>query len=86
MTKHIRLSEAVWAKLHHRLSHDYPHSVIIIREKMKSVLGFTVRRHKEWVPKMDGGYYDMYICLDFYNEPKRTMFLLRYGEYLESSK
>jgi hypothetical protein len=25
------------------------------------------------------------ICLDFYNEPKRTMFLLKYSEYLYNS-
>jgi len=26
------------------------------------------------------------ICLDFYDEPKRTMFLLKYSEYLQSDR
>jgi hypothetical protein len=46
------------------------------------VLGFTVREHKEFVPKMDGGYYDFEIHLDFYSENKRTMFLLKFSEVI----
>ena len=52
---------------------------------MRDVLGFTSRTHREWVPKIDGGYYETTIRLDFYNEPKRTMFLLKYSEYLEEN-
>lgn len=83
MTKSIVLSEAVWAKLHKRLAQDNHSSVMLIREKMKVVLGFTVRRHREWrKDKVSMCPVDT-ICLDFYNEPKRTMFLLKYGEYLK---
>lgn len=91
MSKPIILTEAQWAKLHTRLSADNHSSVMLIREKMKVVLGFTVRRHEEWVTKQvdrrDVSYGTKNcirsICLDFYNEPKRTMFLLKYSEYLE---
>jgi hypothetical protein len=56
---------------------------MLIREKMKTVLGFTVRRHREWADDPNFGKFPVEtICLDFYNEPKRTMFLLRYSEYL----
>lgn len=63
---------------------QHPQSVFLIRAKMKDTLGFTIREH--WIPQVaDTGKY-MYhpptICLDFYNEPKRTMFLLKYSEYL----
>ena len=30
----------------------------------------------------DKGWYETYIHLDFYSEPKRTFFLIKYGEYL----
>jgi hypothetical protein len=60
---------------------------------MKSVLGFTSRTHQEWIDQevdvKDIRYNTKYpittICLDFYNEPKRTMFLLKYSEYLDKS-
>jgi hypothetical protein len=83
MSKPIVLSQSQWETLRCRLARDYCHtpSIMLIRSKMKDVLGFTDRQHREWVPKMDGGYYDDTIRLDFYNEPKRTMFLLKYSEY-----
>jgi hypothetical protein len=85
MSKPIVLSLDKWTKLHTRLANDNHPSVMLIREKMKVVLGFTVREHNEWVIKPDGGYGEHSIRLDFYNEPKRTMFLLKYGEYLDQS-
>jgi hypothetical protein len=49
---------------------------------MKDKLGFTVREHREWTEQR-GSMVD--IRLDFYNEPKRTMFLLKYSEYLDKT-
>ena len=85
MSKPIILSEPAWAKLHRRLAQDNHSSVMLIREKMKTVLGFTVRTHQEWILPPGGKrrYLENSIRLDFYNEPKRTMFLLKYSEYLE---
>jgi len=80
MSKPVVMSERAWGKLHKKLAQDYPASVIIIREKMKSVLGFVVRRHRTYTAQHGS---ESWICLDFYNEPKRTMFLLKYGEYLD---
>ena len=73
--------------LHMKLAKDYPASVILIREKMKSVLGCTVRKHREWMKDPNfGNRYPVYtICLDFYNEPKRIMFLLKYSEFLSKT-
>ena len=82
--KPIILSEDKWLKLLRQLQNDNHSSVILIREKMKVVLGFTVRRHKEWIiNKLNNRREPVeYICLDFYNESKRTMFLLKYGDFL----
>jgi hypothetical protein len=82
MSKPVILSQDQWQVIRNIIADSYPLSVSLTRSRMKEVLGFTVRSHREWVPKMDGGYYDDTIRLDFYNEPKRTMFLLKYSEHL----
>ena len=95
--KPIVLSLSSWEDLRNRLIDDYPASVILIKEKMKATLGFTVRRHGEQVIGPDPyhryssysyepppiiTYYTDDIRLDFYDERKRTWFLLKYGDYL----
>lgn len=77
MSKSITLSEKQWSNLKRRLLEDHPPSVILIRDKMRRVLGFTCRMHA--VCNYSESYY---IHLDFFSEPKRTFFLLKYGEYL----
>ena len=89
MSKSIKLTEHQWLTIYHDIARNYPHSVLLIREKMKSVLGFTSRTHREWISEgfingRDAGRYEENIYLDFYSEPKRTMFLLKYSEYLDS--
>jgi hypothetical protein len=82
----------------------------MIRDKMKQVLGFTVREHSGYRPRTpkELADYDMSdrelyetekdrkfhrdninehsICLDFYNERKYTMFLLKYSELIGQVK
>ena len=92
MSRAIKLSKLQWEKLRAQLDQDYPKSVIMVRWKMKEVLGFTAREHEEWfdrnVSSREVGYSTQYritnIHLDFYNESKRTMFLLKYSEYLQT--
>jgi len=55
---------------------------MLLSSRMKDNLGFTVREHREWTEQR-GSMVD--IRLDFYNEPKRTMFLLKYSEYLDKT-
>jgi hypothetical protein len=93
MTKPVVLSEKSWAKIYNNIAQNYPPSVLLIRDKMKSVLGFTSRTHEEWIDSKvdinDVSYGTKWriitIHLDFYSEPKRTMFLLKYSEYLDKS-
>ena len=85
MSKPVILTEKQWAEIYNIIAKNYPHSVLLIRDSMKETLGFTVRKHREWVSEYgyDGyGNYVETINLDFYNEPKRTMFLLRYSDII----
>lgn len=77
MTKPIKISTKNWEKLLDRLRQDYPPSVTMIRQKMKSKLGFVPRDHLLY-----DDYFTTVVYLDFYDEPKKTMFILKYSEYL----
>jgi hypothetical protein len=89
MSKPVILTETQWAEIYDLIAKTYPHSMLLIRDRMKEVLGFTVRRHAKWI-RYDGEdhefvprhYSNEQIHLDFYNEPKRTMFLLRYSDII----
>jgi hypothetical protein len=93
MSKPIVLSEGAWLNIYNQIAKTYPPSVLLIRDKMRSVMGFTSRTHQEWINQevdvKDIRYNTKYsittIHLDFYNEPKRTMFLLKYSEYLDKT-
>jgi len=80
--KSIVLTVGQWQRIRTELQTEYPKTVFMLRDKMKKVLGFTVREHKEWFPKPDGGYSEYQIHLDFYSENKRTMFLLKFSEVI----
>jgi hypothetical protein len=93
MSKPVVLSEEQWLKIYNHIAKNYPPSVLLIRNRMRDVLGFTSRTHEEWfehdVNNRNVSYSTKYcvkrIHLDFYNEPKRTMFLLKYSEFLDNS-
>ena len=78
----IALAVNQWQHIREDLHTEHPKSVFMLKHKMKSVLGFTVREHNEWVIKPDGSYGEHSIRLDFYNERKYTMFLLKYSEII----
>lgn len=82
MSKPVILTESQWQKLSTQLKQDYPKSIFLIRDRMRDTLGFTQREHT-WYTLKNG--YQTDIRLDFYNEPKRTMFLLKYSEFLEKT-
>jgi hypothetical protein len=83
MSKPVILSQKQWAEIYYLIYKNYPHSVLLIRDKMKKVLGFTVRTYTEWTVVYDGTEHPTTTMrLDFYDEPKRTMFLLRYSEII----
>ena len=78
----IILTVDQWSRIRTDLHTEHPKSVFMLTHKMRQVLGFTARNHTEWIPKPDGGHSEHSIRLDFYNERKYTMFMLKYSEYL----
>jgi hypothetical protein len=93
MSKSVILSEGSWLKIYNHIAQNYPPSVLLVRSKMRSVLGFTSRTHDEWLDSEvhigNGSYGTKWhikkIHLDFYSEPKRTMFLLKYSEFINDT-
>lgn len=83
MKESIKIPESAWNKIHYQISKEYPPSYLLIREVMKDRLGFVVRRHREWVTSTYGvkDCIDI-IYLDFYDNRKKTFFLLKYSEFL----
>lgn len=91
--KSIKISEPDWATLLEQIKKDYPRSVWLSRNKMRRTLGFVDRFHSEWIESEHQGYtYNPYkisfleksVYLDFYDEKKKTVFLIKYSNYLES--
>jgi hypothetical protein len=102
----LKLATRQWQRIRAELHKEHPKSVFMIKNRMKSVLGFTVRVHngyrmrtaKElaeydmsdhelWDTVNDSKFHrlhtmDCFIALDFYDERKYTMFLLKYSEFL----
>lgn len=78
----VILTADQWKTIRESLHEEHPKTVFMLRSKMRSVLGFTVREHKQWISKPDGGYTEFQIHLDFYSENKRTMFLMKFSEVL----
>lgn len=76
--KPVILTPRQWKKIRAVMQEEYPRTVFMLRGKMKQVLGFTVREHGAWI----NGEHEFQIHLDFFSENKRTMFLLKYGEFL----
>ena len=81
--KPVVLTVNQWQRILADLHQEHPRTVFMIRDKMRKVLGFTVREHNEWVAKPDGGYSNHTIHLDFYSDHKYTMFILKFSEYLQ---
>lgn len=74
MSKSISLSAVQWGNLYIRLKQDFPITTLLIRSRMRDTLGFVPRDHYDYDLKKTT------IELDFYDEGKRVMFLLRYGD------
>lgn len=76
--KHHELSQEEWHKIRKQIREEFGPSMIMLRSKMRDELGFLPRDYRQWVPKMDGGYWDTVVHIDFYTESARTWFLLKF--------
>jgi hypothetical protein len=100
MSKPIVMTPGQWDTILEKIKSREKPSVYLSRSRMKEVLGFTVRDHREYVKDPDyvsrpqdkdewfymepSGWFEgkmnvHTVRLDFYDEQKRTMFLLKYG-------
>ena len=100
MSKPVVMSPRSWEGILEKIKQRERPSVYLSRSKMKDVLGFTVRDHREYVKDPDylrlpqdkndwsymepAGWFEgkrseHTVRLDFYDDQKRTMFLLKYG-------
>ena len=92
--KPIVLTPAAWRSIRDELHKENPKSVFALRSKMRRILGFTIREHREWVMTkpnpndvtIDQGHYEDRVHLDFYSENKRTFFLMKYSEFINIGK
>lgn len=80
MSKPISLTLKQWSELRTKLSHDYGQAVGLVSWRLRETFGFTVREHRDeshadwrqWIT----------VKLDFYDEDKKTMFLLKYSDFI----
>ena len=88
MSKPIEISHSQWQQLREQLKQDYPPSVMLLRTRMQSKLGFVDREYKDWDNSMGkyGGYRKNCVMLDFYSEKKRTFFIMKYSDYIQPEK
>lgn len=78
----LKLTLNEWQKILIEIAKHHPRSVWMVRPKMRRVLGFTPREHREWIDDE----YRHSVHLDFYDESQRTMFLLKYSEFIDNKK
>jgi hypothetical protein len=79
VSKPIEISHTQWAKLQKQLHQDFPVSVMAIKRRMKERLGFLPRSYLEY-----GRYNKNCVMLDFYSEKKRTWFMMKYSDYIQT--
>lgn len=74
----IVLTESEWAQIYEQLAQEYPPSYLLIRSVMRKELGFSVRRHRRWLPESWKYPPRDEIHLDFYNNAAETFFTIKY--------
>jgi hypothetical protein len=82
----VYLTEKAWKTIRQTLAAENPSSVMLISWRMRDRLGFSVREHRQWTSK-EGRYrfIEESIVLDFYDEFKYTLFLLRFGNLISAN-
>lgn len=80
----IKLDPVKWQDIKVSIIQDYGLSTVLIRDRMRRELGFTVREHNEYQRisnqhnSFDYATHTCTICLDFYDDAAETMFRLKY--------
>ena len=77
--KALKISLDEWNEILQQIAKHYPRSVWMVRSKMRRILGFTPREHRDYE-------YNHTVHLDFYDEAQKTMFLLKYSNFIDTNK
>ena len=75
-------NEGQWIYIYNQIMKEFG-TGMAVRTRLKRELGFTYRRHEQWLDLAQGsdrvwGYCEKQIHLDFYSEQAQTWFVLRY--------
>jgi hypothetical protein len=94
----VLITTKQWISLEAKLKEDYKLSTVIIREKMKRVLGVLPREYDSPYlydyrnagfdktvlnANWDNTPKEKMMYLDFFDKHKKTMFMLKYSEYIQ---
>lgn len=80
----LTLSVRSWQLLQEKIIEDYGRATVLISWRLKATLGFTVREHRDYGFDSLAVWAGTTIRLDFWDEQLQTLFLLRYGEYINT--
>lgn len=70
------LDDGKWLKIRDQIRAEHGDSMILLRDKMKRELGFSVRNHSYWDDKKSRYIQDTRI--DFFTETAESYFRLKY--------
>ena len=71
----LTLDESTWNRIYHQIIQDYGQTTVILSWRLRETLGFTVRRHQQW---LDRNNLHRDIRLDFDSEAQAVFFQLKY--------
>ena len=80
----LKITPSKWRRIKEQLHEEHPKSVFMLRNRMKQVLGFTVRNYREYPDegKKSGQQYwgrpEEGVYLDFWNDAQETFFSMKY--------
>lgn len=81
------LSPRRWRLLREKITEDYGQATVLISWRLRNQLGFSVREHTDYQSGANDGWItENTIRLDFYDEQLQTLFLLRYGEFVNTEE
>jgi hypothetical protein len=88
--KPVVLTVSQWQRIRADLHTEHPKTVFMLKEKMKRVLGFTVREHTEWVEDTvsdDRNGFDLFsVQQDGWHKGKRQEYSIRLDFYSERKR
>ena len=64
----LKITVSQWQRIRADLHTEHPKSVFMLKNKMRAVLGFTVREHNEWVPDKEADVRDGFDLFSVQND------------------